>query len=192
MDYSGVISTFKFILNRTDCTDEDAERFLAMGMRRVSRKLRTPMQEAIRERTVGPDWNGFVVPSNFMAVIRVEVNGEPLNRVPASILGKPTSGKPRDYSLEAGVFKFNPELKEGDVVTLRYYRDFEEGHATGVLSDMFVYAGLVYAADAYTDARITTWEGYFTTLVTEVQELADEDARSGQSFAVINPYEGLV
>lgn len=193
MNYRELIDTFKFILNRTDCSDEDAERYINMGARRVSRTLRTPMQEVRRTYNVGADWpEELIVPANFLSLIGIYLNGRPLSRVPRSVLVKEPSGPVSSYSFSGGIVEFNRKPASGDQLELHYHRDFEEGHMLGVMSDVFVYAALVYAADAFTDNRLQQWEAYFQTLKAEILEMTDEEARSGQTFAVQPVGGGLV
>jgi hypothetical protein len=58
-----------------------------------------------------------------------------------------------------------------------------------VITDLVVYAALIYAADLFVDVRKADFSNSFTEFMNEVQLMADRDEMSGGVY-VRNPYEG--
>lgn len=189
---------FKDNLNRDDLTDDLADTFIGMGLRRVERRLRTPFQRASVEATVVLPWDGYVViPADYLSIISVKVNGRTIHRT--SETGGPsesTVGCPALFWFERERLFFGPDLKEGDVIVMHYYAEMAESEsdiapteASLIIPDVIVYSALVYAAIHFVDERKATFEDMFEKLLQEVKDMISADEMSG-GLAIRSPLEG--
>lgn len=186
---------FLDVLNRTDCTVSQADTFITMGIRRVERLIRTPLQKASMTVTVEADWPSYVfLPFNYIGSYSATLNGEPINRIAASQIGSMTG-----YLVEDARLKFYPDLKEGDVFKLVYFNEFTKGDPDGtttafsaVLPDLMIYAALVFACDTFVDERKATFETTMASLVDEAQTMADLDEITGGSMAITPQGGGII
>lgn len=194
MNYGELRSQFLELLNRTDCTDSLADAFISMGLRRVERLLRTPLQRTTFSFTIGSTWAGSVpIPADYIGLHEIRVDGIPIRRV-ASNQQDILSG----FWIEGFDFKFTDGLTEGQVISVTYYSEFSQGVPditvttySLVLNDVIIYAALFYAGDHFIDARKDAWGSTMKELVAEVQLMADMDEVAGGGM-VITPYGGGV
>lgn len=186
MNYGELRQHFLDLLNRDDCSNELADRFIAMGLRRVERLLRTPIQRATRTETVGEGaWQGHMdIPSDYIAVYAVRVNDVDWPRITTG-----QRGTLEGYYTQNGEIFFSPELTEGDEVTITYYTEFFTGvdddvitDYSLVLPDIAAYAALAFAGDYFIDQRLDRWETTMAGLVQELQDMADKDDMAGLSM----------
>jgi hypothetical protein len=82
-----------------------------------------------------------------------------------------------------GVWKFGPTPLAGTVFRIDYYDEFpalsapsDSNFLTAGPTDLVIYAALSYAGDWFVDKRAATWEARFQSIVTEIQNQADQDA----------------
>ena len=198
MNYGELKDYFLELLNRNDITDIQTDRFISLGLRRIERLLRTPLQRTSITFTVPTDWDGgFGVPDDYLGFYYLKVNDIPVNRITANSAGKPYPGTPSEFYMDRGKFMFRPTLSESDVIDLGYYQEFAQGvtstsvtNYSVVLGDLVVYAALIYAADFFVDVRREGFKATFIDLQNEVQLMADQDEMSGGVY-VRNPYEGM-
>lgn len=192
MNYGELRSHFQDVLNRSDCSDQQADTFISMGIRRTERLLRTPLQKTTYEVTVDGTWPGYLaVPADFLSISYLQVNGVSVPRITA---GQPDGG----YLIENARFYFKPDVTEGDVIKIIYYNEFAQGVGdaaittySAVIPDVIVYAALVFACDTFVDERKMTFEGTLGQIVQEVQAFADLDEMSG-GLAMAPQGEGLI
>ena len=72
---------FKATLNNDECTDPLADMFIAQGVRRVERLLRTVMQKSLIVATINETYDGsMLVPFEYVALDWIKVNGKPCYR----------------------------------------------------------------------------------------------------------------
>lgn len=194
MNYGELRSQFLSLLNRDDCSDSLADTFITLGLRRIERRLRTPLQRATYEYTVPSEWDGkFTIPSNYLGLYKVTAKGYPLSRISQAQQDQYTG-----FWIQGPSFYFNVPLQQGEIISLEYYYEFplsgSDTDVTGyslVLSDVVMYAALVFAADHFIDSRKADYDTTFNILLEEVQQMADADDFAGGRF--ITPYgAGLV
>ena len=191
MNYGELRTLFKGILDRDDCDDNLADTFIGLGLRRVSRVLRTQLQRRTLVVAVDGDYLGYVaIPSDYLGIIEVLVNGVPVQRLTES--QKETEA---GYYFRGISIFFNVEMTEGSEIRLIYYADFDyvgDDITTGyslVVPDLVVYASLGHAASYFIDEREAGFEQRFDVLLREVQMMNDIDALIGHH---ITPYGGGV
>lgn len=192
MNYGELRAHFQDVLNRSDCTDAQADTFISMGIRRTERLLRTPIQKTTLEVTVDETWPGWLtIPADYLSVSYVQVNDVSVPRITS---GQPDGG----YLIENARFNFKPDVTEGDVIKIVYYNEFPQGVGdnaittySAVLPDVIVYAALLFACDTFVDERKATFERTLAAIVDEVQTFADIDEMSG-GLAMAPQGEGLI
>jgi hypothetical protein len=192
MNYSELRSFFLDLLNRDDCDDQKADLFISLGLRRVERLLRTPLQK-YTHHYLGSDLQdgAFQVPSNYIGIVELRVDGMPVPRITAS------QAMSKDgYEFREGQFIFNFTVGPDSDISLEYYTEFDKtvsdmAYSTYsvVISDLVVYSALVFAADLFMDVRRDSFQNTLTGLVTEVQQMSDAEAFSGGGMS-LTPYGG--
>lgn len=189
---------FKEILNRSDCTDEQADRFIGLGVRKLERTLRVPTLE--RSHTYISDGTGsFAIPANYLAIIGLFHKDRRLERVSGSDAFRfPSDSCPSVFWREGPYLKVRGYPPSGDEVVLRYYGEFEEfgndNYETvemAVYPDAMVYAALLFAADFYMDERKPFFETEFNRILLEIQASAEADEFKGGDLRLGNPYAGV-
>lgn len=194
MNYGELRTLFHGLLNRNDCTDTLADSFIALGLRRVERLLRTPLQKVSYSYVIPADWDGTVaIPSDYLGMSRIRINEVPIDRITIGQVAN-FSGEYGFY-IDGGSFYFKGLYTEGDSINFIYYGEFDSSVAdatitnyTLVLPDLTVYSALVFAADYFIDARKAGYESTLTALVQEVQMMSDnEEISTGMAMT---PYGG--
>lgn len=198
MDHTELRDYFKLVLNRNDCTDEDADKFISMGVRRVDRSIRTPLQKKTVNHTVTGTWSPIIIPNDYLSLISLRVDGLPIRRGSTTEFGD-DEGVPTEFIFQNGLLLINPKPSDGSVVEFTYYSTLpftpdEAGYSAASLSipDLIIYAALVYASDAFVDLRKPDFEASYKQLFVEVQNMADADEMSGSNMVMTHPYQGLV
>lgn len=195
MNYGELRTFFQGILNRDDCDDNLADQFIALGLRRTERSLRTPMQRFIETTVIDGTFDGTLgIPTNFLGLYEVRLNGVTLRRVINN-----QQALFNGFYIEGVYFKFTENtVSEGDTVEIDYYVEFDptvlDGDITNyslIIGDVIIYAALGYAASYFVDSRKGEFDGTFIGLVQETQMMADMDAMNGTGMA-ITPYGGGV
>ncbi|MDQ2066738.1 hypothetical protein Q9295_10145 [Xinfangfangia sp. CPCC 101601] len=191
MDYTELRTLFHGFLNRDDCSDELADQFISMGLRRVERLLRTPLQKAIESFIIPEAFDGIVdVPRDYLGLIEVRLDGRPLKRL--------TSGQTdamSGFKLGIDGFKLYGTFQPQSVIEIEYYAEFDKTPDPGgttnyglVLSDLVIFSGLIFAATYYTDARKAEFEQVAAALKAEIDEMSALDELAGG--LVVTPYGG--
>ena len=195
MNYQQIRDQFYLLLNRNDCTDDQADLFISLGLTRTARKLRTPIQKFTASVVIDElyDEEGIRLPADYLGMYEVRVDGKRQDR-----LSRNQAQDFYGFYIQGAFLRFSYDLELGQTVEIEYYADFlnETGDTdinpyALVIPDVILYAALIYAADVFTDARKMDWSNTFIALAGEVQEMADEFNRSGGSM-FITPYGGGV
>ncbi len=195
MNIEDLREAFKDILNRTDCTEDQVTRLMNLGLNRVQRALKLNSERSSLSST---GLNFIPLPDDFLALEVVMLNGFPCQRVPITYSAPfPDCKDPVYLIVDGGVSFPNNSVGELDIVDLRYFKKFPVVSATGQsfddgLSDLLIYASLVFAASLFVDDRKRAFEQDFQSMLLEVQQANDAENFSGLYLAVRNPYEGLV
>lgn len=195
MNYGDLRTFFQGILNRDDCSDTLADQFIALGLRRTERSIRTPMQRTTAISVVPADWDRKIgIPTNFLGMYEARVNGITLQRI-VNTQQEMYAG----YWIEGVNFVFSEDnFQEGDSIEIDYYVEFDSSVTDAtitnyslIIGDVITYAALVYAASYFVDSRKADFNETFIGLVQETQAMADIDAMAGMVMA-ITPYGGGV
>lgn len=195
MNYGEFRTHFKNLLNRDDCSDELADQFIGMGLRRTERLLRTPFQLSSYKITVGPDFDGRVtIPNDFLGLSEVRLDDLAIRRTTQD-----ASASFDGYYLQDQYVILSPIPTEGTTVELSYYREFTQGvdddaltNYVTIIPDMILYASLVWAGDYFLDSRSQAWEMKTNVLAAEIQGMADEHNWAGGGFAIVPQGGGLI
>lgn len=189
MDYQTLRSDFQELLNRNDCTETQADRFIALALRRTERLLRTPMQEATVELTLID--NKTAIPSDYLSVKNIQTSDELLPRITEHQAVNGHVG----FTIQGSDFVVHNLSTDVTKITLTYYNEFNASLSdagissyTAVIPDVIVYGALIYAANHFVDERARSFNEMYSQLVKEVQMMADQDVL--QSGASIMPMDG--
>lgn len=182
MNYGELRTHFLDLLNRDDCSDALADRFISMGLRRVERLLRTPIQKTEKVVTVDSNWDDKVtIPSDYLGVYQITKDGVGIPRV-SPLQSETVYG----FYIERTNFVFNIPVNNGDEIKITYYNEFASGVSDGtqtdysvVFPDITVYAALSFAGDYFEDARLDRWNNRFKEISNEAQMMADKDEIAG-------------
>lgn len=182
MNYGQLRTQFKNILNRSDCTDALADTFIAQGLARSQRILRTPAQEKTVTVTTTGSFTAFPVPNDLLAVINFSADDKYLTFVPTARWQEfefTMPGKPEYWTRIGSEIKLKPTPAADIVLKLNYYGEFPEftnDSTETVLSiiapDLVVYGGLTFAADYFIDERKDAFESRWQQSVMELQDQA--------------------
>jgi hypothetical protein len=192
MIYSQLREHFQQILNRDDCSDTLSDLFISMGVRRVERLLRTPLQKEIQTWVIASSFDGTLpVPNDYIGMVELLVDRVPIPRITAS-----QAPLKNGFEFVNGSFKFNFTVPEGSTVELEYYSEFDKDvgptdYTTWSLtiSDLVIYAALTFASDYFMDVRKPDFQATMVSITKEIQDMADADAMSGGGMS-ITPYGG--
>jgi len=182
-------ATFKDILNRTDCTEDQVNTLINLGLGRVERTLRLRISQSHRTFT---GQSVIDLPEDFLSLSHVKLNGKTVQRVPETYDAEPGCLDPVYQVLEGQVVFPNPVVKPGDAVRVSYYRRSGEARYAEELPDLIIYAALTFAADLFVDDRKQGFEQTYLMIASEAQMASDIEQMTGLDLRVRNPYEGLV
>lgn len=195
------INAFQSILNRSDCTDAQAQTFLLQSISRIQRKERLPSMERVNLTvTTGPvSW--ISVPLDLLEIIDVIVPNqfgvpEALHKLSYRQLQKiSTQSLPQAYARLQGQIWIAGPVPTGATIQLVYYGEFApfasvlaDNEITASAQDLVVYGGLSYAGDSFDHPSAERWEGRFMQLLGDVQDMAEDLENNGGPSAVQNNY----
>lgn len=189
---------FKDILNRTDCTDALADRFIEFGIRQLERSMRTPTMERTLDYEIS-ETGEYLLPNTFLELIGLFVDGVRLRRVSGSDGGLyNTESEPSVFWREGGNLIIRGIPKAGSAVKLLFYNEFEnlgtdeqETLELAIYPDAIVYSALTYAADFFLDERKPLFAATLTTIVNQIQGQVEKDEFAGRDLRIGNPYQGI-
>lgn len=205
MDWGDIQSTTTGLLNRRDATSTQITSWLTMGIAKIQRELRCPAMEKTVVVTIDGTYNaGLIIPTDFLELqYLMNSQGERIEKedittvsqlAGASYLAStgdvynPTYDYPRFYVRTGGKWLLGPTPVLNDSVTMLYYANLpslvnptDSCALTVIAGDLFVYAGLVYAGDFFTDKRAGKWEARYEQIKGDLQAQADDDELSGSS-----------
>jgi hypothetical protein len=199
MNYLELRNLFKGYLLRGDCDDVLADRFISMGLTRIERIVRTPLQTRSVSLVVTEPTTFFLIPSDLLSIIALKLNGVQIPRESsASFNPGRDSGYPVSYGIKNGQFAVSPSVAATGVLEVSYYAVFDtlsyetqETNFTTVLSDLVIFQALVFASIYFVDDRQVNFQNMAMMLQSEVEQFASEVQMAG-GMAMVNPYEGLV
>lgn len=185
-------------LDRDDMSEADVDRFFEMGIRRVSRVLKTPIQHKVFTLTADSNTAESVpLPSDLISPLKVSVNGELLS--PTTMTdgeSQPTDGHPSLYWIELGSMRFRPNLRDGDKLAFVYVGTIEREtnpnettQYSETIPDLILYSSLIYGAIRFVDDQLASYQGMYQALLQEIQIQADLEQT--MNAVIQNPYEGM-
>lgn len=193
---------FRGVLNRTDCTAADADRFLSLGFSLAQRRVRIPSMERLTTFTASVSTlSTLTVPGDYLDGIDLIPSAtglKPLEKVPyRSLVRKPNEvGYPQWYARFGGLIYLRGSVAVGSSIDLLYYGEFAQlasdadtNELLDVAPDVAIYAALIYAGDHYAHDRRAEWASAFAVMVDEVNEMAQREARTGGPMVVQPLYE---
>ena len=182
MNKAQIRSQLKGILNRNDCTDEQADSFIDLALSRIQRTLRIPPMEKQQDYTsndVGD--NLLVIPNDFLSMKYIWSGSTMLEYKDfATFLKIPDStGLPQYYTRVRGGILVKPIPPVDTEISIVYYGEFDdllsdtsENSLTNFAPDLLVYGGLSFAADFFVDDRKPLFEDRYAVIYNEVEEQA--------------------
>jgi hypothetical protein len=192
MKYGQIRELFKSLLNRSDCTNELADKFIAAGIVRTQRILRTPLTESFAKVTAGDNFSGVQCPYDLIEVISLDCDGKPLEFMPTKRfleLGE-ADGSPRYWTRLGSSMKLFPRPTQGQSIRLYYYGEFPEftdddteTPMSIIGTDVLIYGGLVFASDYFLDERKDMFEQRYMMACQEMQD----QSYGNDGSASINP-----
>lgn len=198
MNYGEVKNLFIGILNNRKLTPSQAIQFIDEGIARCQRQLRIPAMEKALDVTIGANFNGLYIPSDYLKLIRIEDSaGEKLIQKPLDyIRAYNYTGPPQFYARQVNKWVLGPIPAEGDTVRIDYYAEFDglendedDNILTVIAPTLPVYAALSLAADFFSDVRAPAFEARYTQLLNQLNDQAtsDETVDASVSQAVEYP-----
>jgi hypothetical protein len=170
------------LLNRNDCTNEQADIFIDQAVARIQRTLRIPPMEKQSISTVNDITPELIVlPDDFLNIKYLYSNNGMLSfRDVNTFLSLPSSsGDPKFYTRLQGGLQLKPTPPEGTTLTLVYYGEIPDlvletdtNFLTTIASDLLIYGALTFAADFFVDDRKPIFEDRFGAIYREVDEQA--------------------
>ena len=198
MNFNDLTARFQSILNRDDCTPDNAAIYLQDSMARVTREARLPDMERSQVTVVIDQPMTFLaIPPDLIQVIdlyAVDLPGrapdKPLDLVSQrQLMGYAPSALPAVYSRFSGQFNFRGSIPPGASVVLYYYGEFPDivrGEDSNPLTasnpDLVIYGALSFAGDVFDHPSTDKWEARYQQILGQVQGLAvDLDANGGST-----------
>lgn len=179
-----VRNLFIGILNNRKLTPTLADMFLDEGIRRCQIELRCPAMEKGVEVTIGADFDGLYIPSDYLELVRLQ-NGEGKKLTKKSldyVRDYDSPGTPQFYSRQVNKWVLGPIPVEGDKVRVDYYAEFDglvedtdDNLLTIIAPTLPVYAALSLAADYFSDDRAQRFEARYLQILGQLNDQADTD-----------------
>lgn len=201
MTKAEIRTAFLSILNNTDCTNALADQFVFdQGIARSQRLLRLRSQETLEATVVGSSFTSITIPSDSLRIIGLYHEQFLAKRIGlaeyvSKSYGAGTSNTPCYWTQNRGTILITPTPNEGVTMNLLYYAAFEDFASDDddtplsiKAPDLFIYGGLVFAADHYIDERLPRFEQRYNQIISELQAEADDDELSGGAV-ISNAYE---
>lgn len=190
MNYGELKTHFVAVLNRRDITATLRDTFLQMAIARIQRELRAPLMEKSVLVTIGSEYDGIEIPSDYIALVAITVVDQEvkLQRVDLEVAlayEAQDTTTPQVFARQAGKWILGPMPAEDTVIRIDYYGevgeledDEDENTLTIIAWDLITYAALVLAAEYYLDRRLESFEQRYQTILNTLQGQADYDELS--------------
>jgi len=193
MNYGQLWANLIALLNRRDCTTDQAKSFIQNALTRINRELRCPAMEKTVVATIGSGYTGLTIPSDFLELINLipvsqTYDQRRLTKCDISLAKQLAInvGSPAKYCREGPQWIIGPAPAEGDQIQIDYYaeigaltNDSDTNVISIIASDLIIYCALSYAADFFSDKRGDKWESRYQQIRNQLQIMADDDEESG-------------
>jgi len=203
MNFGDMKAQVKSILHRSDVTDAQLSLWVNTGLTRLDVDLRIPPSERTYTVTVTDPagQSEFAVPSDYMEMINVEVDGVPIERLGINQLASlrsnsdPQNSRPRYYARKAGNFILWPSAGTGTAVEFYYYGDStkftldaQESTMSAVHPWLFIFAALVLACEWAQDEREDKFQAKRDRYASELISTAVDEELSGGGMCIQPAY----
>lgn len=203
MSFQTLIDDFRTILLRDDCTEAQAAAFLTQGIRRLQREVRLPAMERDITATFPTGGESSVVlPSNLLQIIDVIVTDgssaqpRPLRKTEyRTLVAMDQETAPHTYATFGSRLFVAGAMSAGSSLRLLYYGTFtdlptyaDDNEVTIGFPEAAIYAGLVYAASAYSHPSKGEWEADYAAVREGLVSSAVDFAMTGGPQAVAPMY----
>jgi hypothetical protein len=214
MDFSGVQTSVSNLLNRRDTTTAQLQQFIQTAIMRIQRELRTPMQEKSVIVTIGENFAGLPIPTDFLELIDIIPVTTPFNQIrlqkcdiTRALQTAAVPGFPEVYCRQGGLWILGPSPQLNDQIQIDYYAEFtplvnptDTNILITVAWDLVVYGALSEACLFYTDKRygsqlsqradgttriMNGFEGKYNDILDRLNEMAETDDDSGAAAVQI-------
>lgn len=193
MTFQEIKTLVRGYINRTDLTEDFLEASINMGVQKVQRTLRLPFMESINSYTLNTESPTLAVPTDYLEMKNVWINGTPIERKSADYVTsmKDETGIPQYFARVGNEFIFAPRPSEEVTLdTLSYTKAatlVEPEDTNGFLdrgSDMILWSTLAFLGEFYEDSRTDKWKAYAGEVIAELDAQAEDEAYSGSPVAI--------
>lgn len=188
-----MLSDFKLILNRTDCTDALATTFLQQGISRVQRDVRLPSMERSLIIQPATSMSFFTAPRDLLQpidLIWTDLSGtaHSLDKLSyRQLIQRSTGGNPCVYARLQSQFWIAGAAVAGTTLQFFYYGNFtsftsadDDNELSASSPELAVYCALSYAGEHFEHPATDRWEAKYQAIKAEVTAMAiDIDANGG-------------
>lgn len=206
MNLADLRTEFQSLLNRSDCSDDQANIFIGQGLQRLQRMLRLPCQERLiiwnDDPATATPLTKIQLPDDVIQPIDLLVVSDgsfagysmgdlvALEKVSFRQLQRlPVGGQPRAYGRYQSALHIRGTVPALSAVHFYYYGEFSpvlddagENEIMASSPDLCTYAALSLAGDYFSHPKMADWEQRFQAYAADVQTMAtDFDANGGPS-----------
>ena len=194
-----------YLYNRKDLT-ASIETFIALGEKKIFRKLRCRANEVLVADDLTADRTGFELPTDFLEMKFIEVSGVPLERkseIEYMAMSRTDSagGVPIIFARIVNDIKFWREADDDYDYSYVYWQTQEglmtqDEDVTPVLTfapDLYLFASLIEAMPFIVkDERLPVWQQMFASSLEEIDYQTKESEYAGSPVSVSSPYSDPV
>lgn len=197
MNYAQIKAHFLDHLDRSDCTDAQADRYLTEAADVIQRVLRVPSLERYERTTIEQATDRVLIPADFMETIGVFVNDREIAKgTVGQLMRLPTQGRPTHYTRVGGDLIVRGSLLPGDEIVIWYYGEISpvdgagENELTSFAPDLWRFRALADAGDFYNHEKTADWEGQFSGRLDTIRQQAMDTEWSGGTLQMASVHQG--
>ena len=159
----------------------------------LSSQCSVSVGDNIQFTTSNYTWAGIPIPTDFLELIDLIPVSDPFDQarlektdITRALQLSAVPGLPEVYARQGGYWIVGPAPQQGDIIQIDYYGEFtpivnptDTNILLTIAWDMVMYCALSYAADWFTDKRAATFEGRYLQMLTDLNDMAEDDDDSG-------------
>jgi hypothetical protein len=191
----------RYLYNRKDL-DADIPTFIELGEKKIFRQLRCRANEAQQDGDLVLDNTGFSLPTDFIEMKFLTVNGKPLERKSdidylSRIATDNAGGEPSWFARVLNEIKVWRQADTGYAYSFVYWATQEgllvdDADSTPVLlfaPNLYLYAAMIEAMPfLIKDERLATFQALFTQAMEEIDHQTKEGEYAGSNVTVSSAY----